>query len=508
MAESGKIAFLSAMIAITLAPFLAVQVPALGDTMNHLARMHILLDIGQSPDLQKFYRVAWSPIPYLAMDTIVPALAHLMPLYAAAKLFVAACVLMPLAGVMSVQYALRRRVSVLSSAALLLGASELLALGFLNYLFMTGLAVMLFALWISSGHWPRLVRLAVFCLGATALYFGHAFAFFGYGCAVGGFEIGGAARRHFRPVRSAMTDLALAGLQAAPAMYFALTLNTQAGSPGQLYSYYGDAGEKLLALASPLLFMIDPVEIGILLCCLAVAAGLARRLRIDRTLWPACLAVALAAAAMPEVLASTWLTDFRLPLFTCILCLGAASVCMTRTWRLGLTGLIAGLLILKSLDTWRAMQRLDAQVAEMHDVLRALPKGAKLLVANESARAPPDALSGSTIWHMPMLAVVERDAFISYLFTGLTTVHLRPVVAALGTPQGGPVTLSQLSDDLAGRPPALSAVEIREGLRIYWQDWPRNLLVEHFWGAASKVSADHLERVGATQNIQLFKIIQ
>jgi hypothetical protein len=496
-----KTSFLAAMIAVTIAPFLAMPVPGLGDTMNHLARMHILLDIGHSPDLQKFYSVAWSPIPYLAMDAIVPVLAHVLPLYAAAKVFVVACVLMPLAGVMSLQYALHRRVGPLCAVGLLLGANDLLALGFLNYLFMAGLAVMLFALWISTARWPRSARLAVFTACATLLYFGHAFAFLGYGCAVAGTELARAWRQKFRPV----TDLALAALQAVPALFFALTLNTQAGAPGALYTYYGDIGEKLLALASPLLFLIDPVQVTILLCCLAIAAVGATRLRIDRTIWPAALVLTIAAAGMPEILASTWLTDFRLPLFTLVVLLGGASLVLVAKWRLVLCCAIAVMLTVKSVDVWGALHRMEGQVAEMHDVLSALPKGAKLLVANESAAAPAQSLSGSTIWNMPMLAVIERDAFISYLFTGLTTVHLRPDIAGLGTPQGGPVTLSQL----AGKPPPLADFEKREGLRIYWHDWQKNfdyLLVEHFWRAAPEDLPEGLVPVRATESIELFRI--
>ena len=41
--------------AIALAPFCVVQVPGLGDMLNHLARMHVLATIGQSAALQRYY---------------------------------------------------------------------------------------------------------------------------------------------------------------------------------------------------------------------------------------------------------------------------------------------------------------------------------------------------------------------------------------------------------------------------------------------------------------------
>ena len=63
------------LTAIVLAPFLAVRFPAMGDTLNHLARMHVLAALPYSADLQRYYAIHWSPIPYLAMDAIVPLLA-------------------------------------------------------------------------------------------------------------------------------------------------------------------------------------------------------------------------------------------------------------------------------------------------------------------------------------------------------------------------------------------------------------------------------------------------
>jgi hypothetical protein len=503
--------YLAALIALTLAPFLAVKLPGLGDTLNHLARMHILATIDRSLDLQRFYVVHWSPVPYLAMDAVVPVLARVMPLDWATKIFVSACVLMPFLGASALHYTVHRRFGLMPAAALLFGANTLLQLGFLNYLFMAGLACMAVALWIASTAWPRLPRTGLFMVLATLLYLGHAFAFLGYCCAVAGIEIAAAARVRFTPLRTIATNWLLAAAPAVPALCLAATLDTAPGTSGQLYAHYGDIGEKVLALLSPLLFTVGPVQSRVAGACLIIACILVPRLRLCPTLWPAALATGLAAAAMPEIVFSTWLMDFRLPLFTTILLTGGATLRLAPVARNALAAILAVALLIKSADVWRTLRATDAQIGEMRHLLTGLPRGARLLVANESGPPTGPGLTGSTIWTMPLLAVIDRDAFVPTLFTGLTTVHTRPGFAAVSTPQGSPTTLSRLSSDLAGAAPALTPVEQREGLKIYWHDWPENfdyLLVEHFYAAAPAMLPDHLRPAAHTQNLDLYKIAQ
>ena len=71
---------------ITAIPILTIDVPPLGDFPNHLARMYILHDGGQSPFLSRYYQIQWAILPNLAMDLIVPPLLGFLPLFAAGKL--------------------------------------------------------------------------------------------------------------------------------------------------------------------------------------------------------------------------------------------------------------------------------------------------------------------------------------------------------------------------------------------------------------------------------------
>ncbi len=60
---------------IAVLPIASVHLPPILDYPNHLARMHILAALPGSADLAHYYRAVWTPIPDLAFDAVVPALA-------------------------------------------------------------------------------------------------------------------------------------------------------------------------------------------------------------------------------------------------------------------------------------------------------------------------------------------------------------------------------------------------------------------------------------------------
>jgi hypothetical protein len=491
-------------------PFLLTDRLGLGDTLNHLARIHILTDIGRSADLQRFYVRAWAPIPYLAMDAVLPWLARFCGIYVALKIFVCVCVILPVLAVLVLQWVDGRRFSRASGAAFVLGANYNLALGFLNYVFMASVAMLAFAAWVATSAWPKWTRLPVFSLVCLMLYFGHAFGFLAYGCAVAGYEIARAMRTSSSARREALLDLGIAALQAVPVLVFAVTLNTGAGTSGRVYSVWGDITEKLLAFSAPFIFVSDPVQQGVLRASafgLLTASG---AIRFSKALWPAALSTFVVALAVPEILLSTWLTDFRLPFTAAMLCLGAISFIPAPRMKALLSVALCALVAIKSYDVGRLLRRLDAQEAQMHTLLVSLPFGARLLVADES-RDPPDgdALVGSTVWNMPLMAVIERDAFVPYLFTGVTTVHVTPAYERQSARFGNPTTLARLTDDLAGRASSLSSIEAREGVKFYWHDWVNRfdyLLVEHFHAPVPASVPGPLKLVAQTAELELFEI--
>ncbi len=482
MKRLALVAVYALLSAVVLLPVLVVQVPALGDSINHIARMHVLTAPAISP-LSRFYRVGWQLSPYLAIDAIVPPLARIMPLLVAARVFIGACLLMPVAGVAALQWVVRGRVGFLPAAAFLMSQNYLLALGFLNFSFMAGLAVLLFAAWIGTQAWPRLPRLTIFSAALVVLYLGHIFAALGYCAAVAGYEIARAVRSRFQPLSSVALDFMCAGGQALPTLLLVPFFDRGQVAVGSATTDYGDFAARVTSLASPVLFLADPVNGIVVLGALACVVLLAFRTRIAPAIWPAAAALAGVSLVMPHMLAGVWGTDLRFPLIACMIALGGATLRLPpRAGALALAVIVA-LTLAKSTDGTIVLRKLDWRAAQTRRVLEALPTGSRLLVMDDTGLVETvPAISPNAFWHIPLMAVIDRDAFVPYLFTGFMTVHPTAVVADASTPSGRPIGPRELANGL--HTPATPGDRNPDGAggRVYWNGWPRKfdfLLVQH-----------------------------
>ena len=63
------------LTALAILPVFLVEIPAMLDYPNHLARMYLLAASG-TPNENPYYVVTWKLYPNLAMDIIVPVLAQ------------------------------------------------------------------------------------------------------------------------------------------------------------------------------------------------------------------------------------------------------------------------------------------------------------------------------------------------------------------------------------------------------------------------------------------------
>ena len=93
---------------------------------------------------------------------------------------------------------------------------------------------------------------------------------------------------------------------------------------------------------------------------------------------------------------------------------------------------------------------------------------------------------------MPLVAVIDRDAFVPYFFNGLSTVHLRPEWRLSSTPNGMPISPDELRAGAALRD---DGVERGNGLgaRLYERGWPEKfdyVLVQRYGRDPGPMPAD------------------
>src|SRR5262245_7751570 len=74
------------LTALSLLPTLLVEIPAMADYLNHLARMYVLADAGTA-NANPYYEISFALYPNLAMDLIVPQLARFLDVERATRFF-------------------------------------------------------------------------------------------------------------------------------------------------------------------------------------------------------------------------------------------------------------------------------------------------------------------------------------------------------------------------------------------------------------------------------------
>lgn len=412
------------LFVLAAAPVVLCDMLPLFDYPNHLARMHILAHLAESPALQSYYAIVWRPLPNLAMDAIVPALAHIMPLAWAGKVFILATFLLLAAGTAVLHRTVFGRWSLWPCTAFLLLYSRTLLWGFLNYLFGLGLALLAVAAWIALARRPALPRLLVGTAAALALFFAHLLAFGLFAVMIGGYELGLAWRRRAEPV-PAIARLASAVLPFLPAL--ALLLLASPGSAAGAVAFANPL-RKLDLLFSVFDNYHRPFDIA---CFAAVvlAGGVAfwrGWAKLDAGIALPLAAVALTYLAMPSRIATAAGADHRIPLLLGLLLIAgsrwaAPARPLGAIFATGAALLFAVRMGLIALS-WQASDRAYAALLPAID---RLPEGSRLAVAY-----PSDAINSEAtpLAHFPLLAVVRRDAFVPTLFAFPTQqpVALRP----------------------------------------------------------------------------------
>ncbi len=415
---------LSALFAASALPVLLCGTLPLFDYPNHLARMHILASLPDSAALQNFYAITWRPLPNLAMDLIVPPLAHLMPLAWAGKVFVLLTLLALAGGVAVLHRVIFGAWSAWSLLAFLFLYNRILLWGFLNFLFGVGLGLLALALWIALGRRRRALRLALGTLSALALFFAHLLAFGLYGAMVMGYEAGEVLRLRPGP-RVALANLAAAALTFVPALAI-LAFATPGAASGAIA--WAHLARKLDLLFSVFDNYNRPFDLGcfaLLVLGLAMAYG-RRWVRLDASMVAPLAVLAAVYLVMPSRLATGSGADHRIPLVIALLLVAGSRWTgpHERSRQLFLGAALALFLVRLGVVTasWQASDRVYAALLPAID---ALPVGSRIAVAYSPESINSEA---TPLAHFPALAIIRRDAFVPTLFAFPTQqpVALRP----------------------------------------------------------------------------------
>jgi hypothetical protein len=458
----------AAVLAIAAVPLLLVLVPPTADTVNHLARLHILAGIDASVDLQRLYTVRWQLTPYVGMDALGLVLAKLMPILWVGRALVVLTWALFLLGAVLLHRALYGRVSAWPLLAGLFLYSYPLHMGFLPYLLSAALAVIGFALWVAGEHGPVSRRVVVAAGVALVVYLTHYAGIVALGLCLAGYE----AARWWHDRREIGRRLVVLGLPFVLPLALALAVSGDA-HPGP--TTYDPWRRHLSGLLSATMFPGSKFDMAILaFTAVAVAAGLAaRRLAVAPGIWCAAGAMMLATLLLPGAPLGLWGMQFRLPVVAAVV-LAAGLRPLRAGWPEAAAATLAGALFLGHVGTIAAAWRpVDAHYRELQAALAHLPRGSRVLAFRAEGPGDPAIPRGPLFtWiHMPALAVIERDAFYPNLHKQpMMTVHASALTAPISPHESPLVSDRHLWAGLAAAGlPRIDGI----GRVAYWHDWPR-----------------------------------
>jgi hypothetical protein len=161
--------------AASLLPTVLVDIPAMLDYLDHLARMYVVTDFGTANE-NPYYEVLFALYPDLAMDLAVPQLARFMSVESATRLFLLFAQVLVITGAIVLEWVIKGRHEVAGFAALLTLPSIGFSLGFVNFEFGLGIALFGIAGWIRWEHRKWYVRFAVHAFFVIVLFVAHLFA--------------------------------------------------------------------------------------------------------------------------------------------------------------------------------------------------------------------------------------------------------------------------------------------------------------------------------------------
>lgn len=438
---------------LLLSPLAAVRVPFLLDYPNHLARMHVLATGAAAPALRAMVRIEWAVIPNMVMDLVVPALAQVMPLSVAGRLFIALAILLPPLGVVALHRAWFRARLWWPWIAVLTAVNACLVLGFLNYAVGVGLALF-GAAWHArardgADHWPAIALATL--LGAAwgvACLLSHIVAF---GLLVLLMLSTEAAQLARRPrLRRALPIAAAVLVPLVLYHAFGPSRNyTSAGTlaaavreilhDGMLSHPYFRARWVFFAATG------ESVPIGLLAMALLVLpvawAAWRRRLAVAPQMLLAFAGLAIAYAVLPEGLAGAGMVYDRLNLPLVLVGIAGVHPRLAGHGAAALALAVVMLLGAQSVVMWRRGAEQEALLRQVERVIAPIPPGARVLAVRDGRAywdVDPDEPAAHRILgrsvnyqHLPALVTLERDAFwpMVFSFPGKQPVQFRPAYA-------------------------------------------------------------------------------
>jgi hypothetical protein len=415
-----------ALFAVTQFPLYWVQYPDIVDFPNHLARLHILINLSASETLQQYYTLRHLKVgTNLAMEVLVPLLAKGMSLMLALKIFASLAMLLVTTGAIALGRVIHGQTSYLLLGVLFFTQNAMFQMGLFNYLFALGLAFWLLSAWIYARNNSGLFHWIAFSVGCMLVYLCHLSALGVYAVCVLGYELGCTRVKAALISRSTLQALLLSLAQFVPVLMLHVLVSTSAGSYTPIpienswleFAFIWVVSKLVLLVISPSIcvsaYVMGQAIFGI---CLVVALYIGFREGLLKLAAPVkwmAGALAICIFLLPDAGFGSRLLDVRLvPALGLILWSGLEVTQHRKLKSNVLLGVIAVIVVLISLETSREWVVRDDEYSSVRAALLQVPEGSKVASIILDEPNNPDHISP----HVGAFSVIDRSALLSNMF--------------------------------------------------------------------------------------------
>jgi hypothetical protein len=409
------------LFGLAASPIFLVDIPAIPDYPNHLARMYVLA-ANLTSAANPYYTVRWSLLPNLAIDLFVPPLAQLTGVAVATKIFLVLSQALIVSGAVALELVVKKRHYLAGFVAVSALYTAPFMLGLLNSEFGIGVTLWGIAFWILLENRAVYVRLLVHSVFVCCLYLAHLMAIGLYGAVIGFYVLARLSARSINAKNFAVTVIILASPAVAVFLYIVLS-----------GTKVGDAGTEWIAVSKVfgLAYLMNGYSATLAISSFLIISLLFYVLYIKRSIsfvaegkWIACGLLFLF-ILMPFQVAGSAYDDTRIA-SAALLIIPAFLIVSSKT-RIILPIAFSAIALINSGQVASVWLSYRSEFNALKSSFALLHRGAFVIVArSEAPFFPPDNLYGPLLRYGPVLAVHYSSAFVPSLFSlpGMYVVHV------------------------------------------------------------------------------------
>lgn len=449
-----KVIFLHLLfLAVYSCVFLAVEVPALVDYPNHLARMYLISHYESLAILQKFYYVKTEIAPYLGIDIFFRVFSFI-DIYLLGRLFIITSFILISAGVLTVNYALfkKLRYETLLMFPFLLNQS--LFMGFINYYFCIGFTLIGFGIWLMLPVNRKVIFLLPYSI---FLFFIHIFGFGILMLLISLYIITNKqiTLKNILQIAASCIVPVIVMIFLMPVPYIAMAKKTG-------YRSIMDIAETATSSA-----LFDNLTLAICVLAFVTLLVATRTVRLGNILYMTLLLIVLA-LPIPFRIDGIVYMNLRLPLFIFLLVAAGSQLARPRLKYIVMAIYIplAALHLHSAYDFLRVQ---DEKINEYRAALHVIPQGSKILNIFNKWHV-------MSFSHINNLQLIEGNHFVPELFTGIPPVKVKEEYYNLSIPMAQPIEQQKLNFMPSQK--AYFAFMYKQAgfdeINLYWMDWRKD----------------------------------